>query len=740
MRMKRRRVLSVCTLVLLAVSTIPASLAPTEADAGVSSGYSLLEDTGDKGVPWADLAPHLTWQGRTLLQLDLCDCPDNLADLRPARVVAQFIENTFYAWEEYEVVVDGDVRLCIVMRKPEPGLLTAGQAQVLLTGSMLWRQSTPAAQDGAVWGEDRGQIKAQAIIGVDDRTRITDTQTSPWNTYCCLYSGFPFDPTWWQGTGCLVGPYMVLTCAHNLYDRDAAAYTSKVIVSPGQRQDYKDGPVAYPYGTRTIVDSRVIPGFTTAHALRADDCGVAFLDRPFVGINTYMPLEFSGGLSLGDTVRIAGYAGEVRSGTYAAEENSLALWDASGPLADQGYSNYLCYAVDTSDGDSGAPVHRGAGLWLDPYRIIGIHSGVNPDLSLNGGPRFNSDNQALLTAWMEWRPNGQGRTVLWEDSLPSTKLDGGKWAVVHDATADTLGLREPSAPYALRLNGYPSGGDSVESRTMDLSPCSSATLTYWSQRRGDGDAPEAGDDLIVEYHNGTGWMELDRQWGSGPGMTAFERRTISLPPAALHAAFRLKIRSIGTADTARVLDDWLVDDVRIEAGPPRPPVTINFDDAVAPSNFNSTVRLTNRYGVLGVTFAGPGANDGGVILSAGSNYGVTGYSRPNCLAFQEDSKLLDKGVPRGPETLVFSPPVSHVALSAATDLAHVGCRLTLDAFGVEGYVLDTKTVALTTVLTPVAVAASGITRVVVASTAQAFVLDDLTFSYEPLPNLSVKPH
>lgn len=159
---------------------------------------------------------------------------------------------------------------------------------------------------------------------------------------------------------------------------------------------------------------------------------------------------------------------------------------------------------------------------------------------------------------------------IFEDRFVSTTLEAAKWPVVKGATVDDMGLNEPSGPYALRLNGHPSGGDSVESRGIDLSSYSDAPqLTYYYQRKGGGEAPDSGDDLILEYYNGSAWVELQRHAGSGPDMTTFNQVSLRLPRAALHAGFKLRIRSIGTASATQAFDDWFVDEVRIAPAPAR---------------------------------------------------------------------------------------------------------------------------------------------------------------------------
>ena len=159
---------------------------------------------------------------------------------------------------------------------------------------------------------------------------------------------------------------------------------------------------------------------------------------------------------------------------------------------------------------------------------------------------------------------GQGR--LFSDTFRRSLLDAARWPVVSGATADDVGLNEPTPPYALRLNGAPFGGDAVESVAIDLSGASAAVLTYRWQRGGGGEPPDVGDDLFVEFLTASGmWILLAQHPGGGPAMTTFEQASIALPPAAYHAGFVLRLRNMGTPGS---FDDWFVDDVFLTDGVP----------------------------------------------------------------------------------------------------------------------------------------------------------------------------
>jgi hypothetical protein len=152
--------------------------------------------------------------------------------------------------------------------------------------------------------------------------------------------------------------------------------------------------------------------------------------------------------------------------------------------------------------------------------------------------------------------------LLFADSFDVAELNRINWpAITGLPTVDEMGIDPPSGPYALRLNGDPSGGEIVMSPVLNLSASCGAELHYWYQRAGQGDLPEASENLFVEYVGASGnWAELDRQLGAGPAMTSFEQRVLVLPTAAYHENFRFRFRnnaSIGAND------DWFVDEEKL---------------------------------------------------------------------------------------------------------------------------------------------------------------------------------
>lgn len=148
------------------------------------------------------------------------------------------------------------------------------------------------------------------------------------------------------------------------------------------------------------------------------------------------------------------------------------------------------------------------------------------------------------------------------EDFATTTYEPSRWSSVQNATIDDVGIGEPSGPFAARLNGNPDGIDIIESAVLDLSGATSAELSYYFQQTGGGESPDSGDDLVLEYFDGSTWVELERQLGSGPDMTTFEQSTVTLPSAALHSNFQFRF----VADvSAGSFDDWFVDDIDLQS-------------------------------------------------------------------------------------------------------------------------------------------------------------------------------
>jgi len=188
----------------------------------------------------------------------------------------------------------------------------------------------------------------------------------------------------------------------------------------------------------------------------------------------------------------------------------------------------------------------------------------------------------------------------------------------------------------------------------------------------------------------------------------------------------------------------VIEGIETQRDPPVPPaspppiarsnaaVFIDFDDTPEPCPFILTTALRTKYAALGVTFDGSAALDGGGILDECGNFGVAGHSSPNFLAFNSQAAFADSGIPRTPQTLNFTSPVSEVSVLAASNSQGLA---TMRAYDAGNALVSGHTIALTSTTQLLTVGGSGIVRVVIDGP-PVFILDDLAFSYGIVPTLA----
>ena len=115
------------------------------------------------------------------------------------------------------------------------------------------------------------------------------------------------------------------------------------------------------------------------------------------------------------------------------------------------------------------------------------------------------------------------------------------------------------------------------------------------------------------------------------------------------------------------------------------PGAVDFDP---PTTFKETLPLRGFYlnPKTGMSFAG-----GGAVLSSGANFGVTGFSPPDFLAFDCGSRNADGTAAKLPMQIKFSKPVLGVSMKVGS-LNDAGTSATLTAFDAKGAKLGQRSV------------------------------------------------
>ena len=152
------------------------------------------------------------------------------------------------------------------------------------------------------------------------------------------------------------------------------------------------------------------------------------------------------------------------------------------------------------------------------------------------------------------------------------------------ADVNDRALNPVSGPFALNLNGAPSGGDTITLRPVDLSGAAGAglILSFWRQPGGLGNPPEFNDSLWVEFRNDRGQWITAAVWpGEHLPNPVFTNEVIAVDgvdPAGgtfFHGGFQFRFRSVGLHSLPEhPFDDWFIDDVFFGAPNANPTVSV----------------------------------------------------------------------------------------------------------------------------------------------------------------------
>ena len=208
--------------------------------------------------------------------------------------------------------------------------------------------------DEAFVEEAAAQI--EAIIGTDDRVRITATKAVPWRRICALRITFSTGATY-RGTGFLIGPRAVATAGHCVYLHNQGGWARKVEVIPGS-----DG-TQHPFGSAQSVSLRSVGGWVTGKRPESDYGCVVLPSGAFGGRNLgcFGFAAFTAPQLLAQDAVLAGYPGD---------KPFAELWGMARRIKAV-TAKTLVYDIDTMGGQSGAPVY----IKRNGQRyVVGIHN------------------------------------------------------------------------------------------------------------------------------------------------------------------------------------------------------------------------------------------------------------------------------------------------------------------------------------------------------------------------------
>lgn len=230
--------------------------------------------------------------------------------------------------------------------------------------------------------KDSNSFSPFAVIGTDQRTKVTDTTKTPHKQIA--YVELEYDNFYAACTGTLIGKDLVLTNAHCVHDLDTGESAVGGVVIPALKDNH------YSYGAYFIQDYYHPVGYSNSGDSQYD---FAILKLEKYGsydagdIVGYLPYKQVTNLS-GTTIKIYGYPADL------IEETGLYnQWGMSGTVSQES-TNLAYYTIDTFNGQSGSAMLNTSN------QVVGVHNAsyrLQNGNVINGGPKMTKPMVDFIT-------------------------------------------------------------------------------------------------------------------------------------------------------------------------------------------------------------------------------------------------------------------------------------------------------------------------------------------------------
>jgi glutamyl endopeptidase len=222
----------------------------------------------------------------------------------------------------------------------------------------------------------------EAVIGTDERKRITETKKNPWRLYASLLITAA-DNSQWIGTGWFISPRTLVTAGHCVFIKHSGlssrdGWVKKIQVMPGRNGSDT------PFGGISATEFWTVKGWGE-QGLENYDYGAIILPaafKPEIGFFAFG--VFNDATLLSATANIAGYPSDKAPGTLWYDNRNVGT-----VKPDKVY-----YAADTAGGQSGACVYL-----IKNRKRVGVAIHAYGGATSNSGTRISSEVYTNLEAW-----------------------------------------------------------------------------------------------------------------------------------------------------------------------------------------------------------------------------------------------------------------------------------------------------------------------------------------------------
>ena len=232
--------------------------------------------------------------------------------------------------------------------------LTSSESTQESISTTEWTSESQVSTEATTSSVDEESLQAypEGIIDGDNQFLVRNPSLDPYRKIVRLESYFAARPLY--GTGVLVGPDLVLTAAHNVYDTARGKWTQDVWATPAQNGD------ATPYGSYQASRVFILKKYQEEKTGNKDSYDMALikLSKPVDVRVGYLPLTTV--VPLGSKIQVAGYP-------FASDWKIGFLYSMWGQVSAQD-GNLIQYQIDTESGQSGSPVLN------EKNEIVAVHT------------------------------------------------------------------------------------------------------------------------------------------------------------------------------------------------------------------------------------------------------------------------------------------------------------------------------------------------------------------------------
>lgn len=238
----------------------------------------------------------------------------------------------------------------------------------------------------------------ETVFGTDERLQVVNTTAYPFSTIAFLGIDFPGGVS---GTcsGTLIGPDLLITAAHCLYD-SSLGYAASVWVAPGL------SGVTAPFGSQYAVNWGVPNGWVSS-GTPDYDWGLVKLPNTTMGMTTsWRWLGVFGDPTItaaSNFPTVVGYPGDKSAGT---------MWWGSKSSFASVTATQLSYTIDTFSGQSGSGIYLDSPSSPAYLHVVGVHA--YGGVTTNSGRRIDSTIASSAAAWCV--ANGCSLSIYYEGS------------------------------------------------------------------------------------------------------------------------------------------------------------------------------------------------------------------------------------------------------------------------------------------------------------------------------------